>query len=692
MNPIQRTLEYLKNRDTRNHVGAKLLFNEHWDYKSEEIMAEAIQLLQREFTKTSTTDSAKCKLTAVSTLIGEMAAAKIDLYDRVSKEGLEWWNIVKIGDLILESFLQCGYIKIEYTHFDPDEKMYCYIVTWTDDWPGIDEIDATLFIRGSSIHKPETLSFRNPMTELPTIKNMYNENLFNKLSNREFFQAGAKLQQTAWKINKRVLETIIDNRSRFDLSNKSKKTEYDLITLKGKALSLYPKFYQYIDYDYRGRIYYTESFLNFQGSDLARGIMLFSKGKKLTQEGMWWLAVHTASSYNKSYSIDNLPDWLEGDYKSYLKSEGLKSISVDKMTLEDRVRWTNNNMDLIIECAKRNRLCLTCEKPISFLACCIEWEGINELGDDWICHLPLPIDGSNNGWQHLGAISKDTNTGRLVGLQPVEIQADFYVQTAKELIKLVPDWFKDRPDMKMKHIRKGISKRGSMTRAYSAGADKIAINMYEDCKKEGYHEKFNISRDDCKMLAKNLITAINTVCPGPLQTMKFLQKIAGKKLEETNYLYWVTPSGFPVIYQAFQMNKMKARSILKGIGSNSKNQVKHTHLIIRRRKEDNKPIADKQKYASGVSPNFIHSMDASHMALVIYDWDKDFGAVHDSFSTHPNDIEELLQLTKDRFVKMYDHDNYFDKIERTFKVTMPEQPSLGELNITEVYDSDYFFA
>ena len=696
MNPIQRTKEYLieRGKDTRGNKGAELLIkHEYFLPRSDEILAEAIQLLQREFTKTSTTDSAKCKLTAVSTYIGEMAAAKLGLYDRVSKEGLEWWDCVKIGDLILESFLQCGYINIEYTHFDPDEKMYCYIVTWTDDWPGIDDIDATLFIRGSTIHRPESLSFKNPMTGLPSIKNMYNEDLFNKLSNREFFQAGKKLQQTAWKINKRVLETIIDNRSKFDLSNKSKKTEYDLITLKGKALSLYPKFYQYIDYDYRGRIYYTESFLNFQGSDLARGIMLFSKGKKLTQEGMWWLAVHTASSYNKSYSIDNLPDWLEGDYKSYLKSEGLKSISVDKMTLEDRVRWTNNNMDLIIECAKRNRLCLTCEKPISFLACCIEWEGINELGDDWICHLPLPIDGSNNGWQHLGAISKDTNTGRLVGLQPVEIQADFYVQTAKELIKLVPEWFKDRPDMKMKHIRKGISKRGSMTRAYSAGADKIAINMYEDCKKEGYHEKFNITRDDCKMLAKNLITAINTVCPGPLQTMKFLQKIAGQKLEETNYLYWVTPSGFPVLYQAFQTNKMKCRSTLRGVKSTNKDaRIKHTHLVIRRRKEDNKPIADKQKYASGVSPNFIHSMDASHMALVIYDWEHNFGAVHDSFSTHPNNVEDLLQLTKERFVKMYNHDNYFDKIERTFKVQMETQPDLGDLNIQEVYDSDYFFA
>ena len=653
-------------------------------------MAETIQLLQREFTKTSTTASAQCKLTAVSTLIGEMAAAKIGIYDRAAKEGIEWWDIVKIGDLILESFLQCDYINIQYTHFDPDEKMYCYIITWTDDWPGIDEIDATLFIRGSTIKKPESLSFRNPMTGLPTIKNMYNEKLFDGLSNRQFFQAGNKLQQTAWKINTRVLDVIIENRHKFDLQNKSKKTEYDLITLKGKALSLYPKFYQYIDYDYRGRIYYTESFLNFQGSDLARGVMLFSKGEVLDQSGNFWLAVHTACSYNKSYTIDKLPSWLQGNYKEYLESEGLETISVDKMTLEDRAMWTKMNMDLILECAKRNRLCLSCEKPVTFLACCIEWESVSKDKDHKCC-IPLPIDGSNNGWQHLGAISKDPKTGVLVGLKPVDIQKDFYVQTAKELIKLMPEWFEERK-MPMKSIRKGISKRGSMTRAYSAGADKIAINMYEDCKKEGYHTKYNITREDCKKLSVNLIKAINTVCPGPLQTMKFLQKIATQKLEDQNYLYWNTPSGFPVLYQAFQTNKMKTRSVLKGIGSESKSQVKHTHLVIRRRQEDNKPVADKQRYASGISPNFIHSMDASHMALVINSWDHDFGAVHDSFSTHPNQVEDLLELTKDVFVKMYQHDNFFDKIERTFKLTMPIQPVIGDLNILEVYDSDYFFA
>jgi DNA-directed RNA polymerase len=93
----------------------------------------------------------------------------------------------------------------------------------------------------------------------------------------------------------------------------------------------------------------------------------------------------------------------------------------------------------------------------------------------------------------------------------------------------------------------------------------------------------------------------------------------------------------------------------------------------------------------GISPNFIHSQDASHMSLVIAEFDGPFGAVHDSFSTHASDVDELCQLTKDVFVDMYNKPNYFDIIEGRLGATA-EQPELGDLNIEDVKKSDYFFA
>ena len=460
----------------------------------------------------------------------------------------------------------------------------------------------------------------------------------------------------------------------------------------------------------------------------------------MTDEGLFWLAVHTASSFNQSYDIDEIPEWCEADYRGHLEAEGLDSISVDKFTLEDRVRWTNENMEVIIVAGRERVFAHEAEKAVSFLACCVEWFDFDTARRDGrvhMSHLPIPIDGSNNGWQHLGAISKDPQTGELVGLVAREIQQDFYVQTAKELLKI------DDPKlnaMPMKHVRKGVSKRGSMTRAYSAGAGKIGENMWFDVKAEDYHELYDITEEDCKGWAKQLIKAINEVCPGPLDTMEYLQKLAAyeigtfkkykddapaaeeyaslqkeiKKLwttkdktdeqldeldslvkEANSYesrlvygngsdrITWTTPSGFPVEYTNFRTESRKCRGTISG------KQIKHVAQVATK-------APDMRGFMCGISPNFVHSMDASHMALVIDEWHGEFGAVHDSFSTHACDVEDLLALTKRVFIDMYDVDNFYDYIENeviTDKTYLDvDQPKIGSLRIQGVQDSDYFFA
>jgi len=382
---------------------------------------------------------------------------------------------------------------------------------------------------------------------------------------------------------------------------------------------------------------------------------------------------------------------------------------------------------------------------VAFLAACIEWYDYsiaNEQNRIFMTHLPIPIDGSNNGWQHLGAISKDPQTGRLVGLIPTEIQQDFYVQTAKELINLNEDeeLTLKLDSMPMKHIRKGISKRGSMTRAYSAGAGKIAENMFFDCKAEDYHITYDITEENCGSLAKTLIKAIDNVCPGPLSTMTYFQNLAafeigkyerrgpdgekaGKEYDtiRTRYrelyiqedktdeeldeldelkkqldsyasvkvygngsdtLSWVTPSGFKVQYENWIMRSSKTRGSIDG------RQIKHVAQVPSK-------MPDIRGFMRGVSPNFVHSLDASHMALVIDEWSEDFGAVHDSFSTHACDVDKLLSLTKSVFIKMYDVDNFYNYIKDQLVTNQldldVEQPTLGTLNIQGIEESEYFF-
>ena len=82
-------------------------------------------------------------------------------------------------------------------------------------------------------------------------------------------------------------------------------------------------------------------------------------------------------------------------------------------------------MEVIVEMGRRGIVADIAEKSVSFLACCFEWFDYQRAVKDNrinVSHLPVPLDGSNNGWQLLGAISKDSQTGRLVVIIPVEIQ------------------------------------------------------------------------------------------------------------------------------------------------------------------------------------------------------------------------------------------------------------------------------
>ncbi len=703
-NALEQVVDYLTNKieavnvnNPKANTGAAYLKENISIDRIPGLVYMSLQVIQSYFTQTSSeTAAGEAKLTAVSSGIGGLIVEKIEEYGIQRQWELE----VKVGDLFVEAYYNCGFVNLYY----PQTRNSFHVIEANTNWPLYDEIpeeEIKYLIRGSVYTKPPTITDYKQM-------HSHEEKLLIKSReipfdvNAPWVTAINKLQQVGWTVDKRIVDILPEFKPSKDpdpndakeLKRKSKQTEWRIIADKAGFLSN-KIFYQLIEADYRGRLYYAEPFLNFQGSDLSRGVLKFAKGKPMDSYGLYWLAVHTACSYNQSYNIDEIPDWCEKDYKTYLQKEGLESLSVDKMSLNDRVEWVNQNIKWIRKAGSDAIVYHEAEKPVSFYACCLEWDDYNNAVESdkiYRTYLPIPIDGSNNGWQHLGAMSKDSHTGKLVGLIPTEIQDDFYVQTAKELHILADGRLKEiLNSMPIKHIRKGISKRGSMTRAYSAGAGKIGENMWFDCKAEDFHEKYDITEEDCMGFAKLLIKAINNVCPGPLKTMGYLQALAGVAIAQgKDTLTWTTPSQFPVEYSCFYNKSCKTRGTISGYNKYNKNCiVKHVAQVYTE-------YPDMRGFMCGISPNYIHSMDASHMALVIEKWTGEFAAVHDSFSTHAPDIELLLGHTKREFIDMYDVDNYYEMIESQLVEDMADvtvdRPDLGDLNIEEIEDSDYFFA
>jgi len=113
---------------------------------------------------------------------------------------------------------------------------------------------------------------------------------------------------------------------------------------------------------------------------------------------------------------------------------------------------------------------------------------------------------------------------------------------------------------------------------------------------------------------------------------------------------------------------------------------------------------DKMKQRNAAAPNFIHSLDASHLMFsVLAGLDvgmEDFMLIHDSFGTQAADTQEFSYLIREQFVAMYEH---FDVIQRLYnsafsqlndgsRMAMVDIPERGNLNLREVLASDYAFA
>jgi len=732
MNPLnyltERVSKVVPNSDKIYNEGARLLAHyPTWEYELERFINESWDTLLRYCIRNkNATHSASVKLTFASDLIGKRIARAIGADETDIKSTLS------LGDLLLETFLQDGLIDIfrEYAGYKAP-----YMVRIVNQ---ADEIKPTLI--GTSFEPLLPIAgLYSPLTKEPFIKGWTNSKLFHENLNKTFVRSLETLRQQSWKLNipvlnamqaqtpKEILELIDEDgvireynihHENLELPKKlshtdgtkflgkkdpklqrmmSKYFEYMQVLKKAEMIGE-RTFFQEVSCDYRGRVYYAESFLEFQGSDLARSLFMFANKKKVTERGLFWIKVHTANCFNKSFVIDEIPNYFTTDYKAYLIEQGLDTISVDKMTLKDRVAWVDNNIEFIYDVARTKTIHTDAEKSYSFLACCNEllaYKRSKMEGKEFMSGLPIPIDGSNNGWQHLAAMSKDKQAGTLVSLVPTPIQKDFYVAVAKELISIMPEYFEIK-DMPMKHIRKGIAKRGSMTRAYSAGKMRIAKNMYEDCHVEGYTVKYNITEDQCDVLAGNLIKAINTVCAGPLKTTKYLQKIAEHELNSgRNQLAWTTPSGFPVVYKAYLQHERKQRGTIRGITGNKDGRVMHVIKVDVLNKETGERVPCRRSYASGISPNVVHSYDASHMANTIVSFNGSFGAVHDSFSSHASEIDFLQEVTKMTFIAQYDVDNFFNILQDNLmdnKDTFTfNQPELGSLELSDVNNSEYFF-
>lgn len=417
--------------------------------------------------------------------------------------------------------------------------------------------------------------------------------------------------------------------------------------------------------DFRGRAYPMSPFFNHMGADNCRGLLVFGKGKKLGLNGLKWLKIHLANLFG-----------------------------FDKASFEERQKFSEDHLAEIYDAAskglKGDRWWLKAEDPWQCLAACIELRNALESTDpqQYVSHLPIHQDGTCNGLQHYAALGGDAIGAKQVNLEPGDRPSDIYTGVA-EMIKaeIVEEAAQGSEIARLLNgrVTRKMVKQPVMTNVYGVtyvGAlrqvrkqldvltdfpDNASINLgvatQYITKKifKSLATMFNGAHDIQFWLANCATRISESLTPEQLDWIEkyaegidepspYNKKPVGRKLKirrETSFrsaVIWTTPLKMPVV----QPYRLSPRTIvttsLQGLSITAPNGAD--------------PV-NKRQQLQAFPPNFIHSLDATHMilsALKCNEVGLTFAAVHDSFWTHAVDVEVMNRILRDAFIRMHSED------------------------------------
>ena len=445
--------------------------------------------------------------------------------------------------------------------------------------------------------------------------------------------------------------------------------------------------------DFRGRVYPVPAFLNPQSSDLAKGLLVFANGKPIQDKtAADWLAIHGANLYGfDKASLEERVAFIEQLTPEIFKvtEDPLKNL----LWVKGDIRFNQGK---------------TPDKPWQFLAFCFEWTAFKQEGYGFVSHLPIALDGTCNGIQHFSAMLRDEVGGEAVNLIPSEKPQDIYQRVADRVVEKLqtmvqsehPDWHMARIWLSI-GISRSITKRPVMILPY--GGTRQACRQYvEETLRTILQVKdenpFALNEQPRIFEASNFLAgviweAIAEVVVAARDAMDWLRKAATLASKEGLPINWTTPSGF-LVQQAYRETQIR-RITTKLSG----NLIRPLKLSLAESTEK----LDIRRQANGISPNFVHSMDAAVLHLYV-NRAKSLGIdsyclIHDSYGTLAADTALSVQCIRDVFVEMYQEDvlNTFrsqllDQLSEESARKLPPIPHKGTLDLALVKQSAFFFA
>ena len=466
-----------------------------------------------------------------------------------------------------------------------------------------------------------------------------------------------------------------------------------LFEIANDYIEYHPIFYPH-QFDWRGRAYAVPQFFNVQNNDLARGLLMFENGKALgSEEAACRLAIHGANTYG-----------------------------VDKVSLEERVKWVEDNQDAIVATGEdphnHYEFWGNCSEPFQFLAFCFEWREFVKQGmtDKFVTYLPCYSDCTNSGLQIFSGLLADERGGKATNLVPDDAPADVYREVAEatlELLKAEPDSVVK--DMWLEYgIDRYTTKKVTMCIVY--GLTKFKCRQYiqdhlDENEEDGKENPFSTDRNKkegvptsfkASHYLSNLVwKALDEVISKAKTTMVWLQEISKLVAENNLPVTWTTPTGFLVQMICPQMETKRistnmGEKIWRPKLNKYVDDVKKTTIQVETKNIDSK------KMANSIAPCFVHSLDGALLQRAVCKAHeagvRDFAVIHDSFGVLAPDVIQMNNSLREAFVSIFHNNTLLEdfkkeihlQVHKDSRHKIPEVPEKGNLDVSKVLDSDYF--
>lgn len=304
-------------------------------------------------------------------------------------------------------------------------------------------------------------------------------------------------------------------------------------------------------------------------------------------------------------------------------------------------------------------------------------------------------------------MARDTFTGRAVNLMPMDRPQDVYQAAADYLIELLEA---DRENPMAKEwldfgISRKTTKRATMTICYGSRKGGMSKDKNTGRMKtfgwtdqlmtdiiDGNEHKFENPKSSAAYLAGLLDVVLRKIAPKPMEVMDWLQKVAGVLCKEGKPVIWYTPLNFPVMNAYYKPKEARLDLVIRGKKVRMRYAYGSTDILI------------SSKQRNSMSPNFVHSCDATHLQMTALRSKEEgidsFLLIHDSFSALPSDMEKFHRIVLDTFVDLYTNWDAINEVylsairtigtENAHKIPTP--PQKGELDLELLRSSKYAFA